>query len=162
MDDRMKLTLKAWPIIALATIALCCVTTNLADAAGWKLHSQSSVVNILGIAGWNLRFLIVLGQVLILAPVLEEFLFRFLLWELPSPGRRTVMAVESSLLLSAAHYLTMPWPDNAFAALFFFGMAQCWLYGKTKCIWHAVLNHALFNATNLVLLLALPKEFVVS
>ena len=63
----------------------------------------------------------------------------------------------SSLLFSAAHYLAQPWPDAAFLALFFFGAAQCWLYLKTGRIVCAMLNHALFNLTNLVLLFVLPK-----
>ena len=51
----------------------------------------------------------------------------------------------------------MPWPNNAFIALFFFGMAQCWLYRKTDRLWAPMLNHALFNLTNLVLLFILPE-----
>ena len=50
-----------------------------------------------------------------------------------------------------------PWPDAAFLALFFFGLAQCWLYRKTDHIWCAILNHGLFNLTNLVLLFLLPQ-----
>ena len=63
----------------------------------------------------------------------------------------------SSLLFSAAHYLAQPWPDAAFLALFFFGVVQCGLYQKTGCIVCAMLNHALFNLTNLVLLFVLPE-----
>ena len=63
----------------------------------------------------------------------------------------------SSLLFSAAHYIAQPWPDAAFLALFFFGAAQCALYRKTGRIWCAMLNHALFNLTNLVLLFVLPE-----
>ena len=43
----------------------------------------------------------------------------------------------------------------AFIALFFFGVAQCWLYRKTDRIWCPMLNHALFNLTNVVLLLTI-------
>ena len=50
----------------------------------------------------------------------------------------------------------MSWPNNAFVALFFFGMAQCWLYNKTGKLWTALLNHALFNLTNLILIFILP------
>ena len=62
----------------------------------------------------------------------------------------------SSVVFSAAHYVQQPWPDAAFLALFFFGVAQCWLYRKTGRLWCAMLNHALFNLTNLVLVLVLP------
>ena len=63
----------------------------------------------------------------------------------------------SSALFSAAHYIAQPFPDAAFLALFFFGLAQCWLYRKTDRIWCAMLNHFLFNLTNLVLLFVVPE-----
>ena len=63
-----------------------------------------------------------------------------------------LVALVASALFSAAHYVLAPWPDNAFFALFFFGFAQCWLYQKTERLWCVVLNHALFNLTNLVLM----------
>jgi len=68
------------------------------------------------------------------------------------------LAVVSAALFSAAHYIAQPWPDAAFLALFFFGLAQTWLYAKTKRIWCAMLNHALFNLTNLVLLFVVPQS----
>ncbi len=121
-------------------------------------------------------------QVLVLLPAVEEVVFRGLLWRLPvkmlckgedarqetedGGGRQTrdmrrakatAAAVVSSALFSAAHYLAQPWPDAAFIALFFFGLAQCWLYQKTSRLWCAILNHGLFNLTNLVLLFLLPE-----
>ena len=66
-------------------------------------------------------------------------------------------ALVSSLAFSAAHYIFQPFPDAAFVALFFFGLAQCWLYCKTDRIWCPMLNHFLFNLTNLVLLFVLPQ-----
>ena len=42
--------------------------------------------------------------------------------------------------------------NSAFIALFAFGIAQCWLYRKTNAIWSPMLNHALFNLTNLLLM----------
>jgi len=66
-------------------------------------------------------------------------------------------AILASALFSAAHYIAQPWPDAAFVALFFFGLAQCWLYKKTDRLWCPILNHALFNLTNLVLLFIIPQ-----
>ena len=65
--------------------------------------------------------------------------------------------IFSAALFSAAHYLQFPFPDDAFLALFFFGLAQCWLYTKTDRLWCAMLNHGLFNLTNLILLFLLPE-----
>ena len=68
----------------------------------------------------------------------------------------TLITAALSALFSAAHYIAQPFPDSVFIALFFFGMAQCYLYKKTSSIWAPVLNHTLFNLTNLVLLFVIP------
>ena len=78
-------------------------------------------------------------------------------------------AVASSAVFSAAHYIDyialvksggFQWLplSNAFLALFFFGIAQCWLYRKTDRIWCPMLNHCLFNLTNLVLMFVVPDS----
>ena len=162
----LKFTLKAWPVIALATIGLCFITTLVAKLFGVTLNDQASLDFVKRMAGWNWPFAQVLLMVLVFAPVGEELVFRGLLWRLPAWGNRwlsVVLAVLSSALFSAAHYLQMPWPDNAFLALFFFGLAQCWLYrkaGKWHGIWCPMLNHALFNLTNLVLLFTVPESWM--
>ena len=113
-----------------------------------------------------------LAQVLLLLPILEEAVFRWLLFMLPArlagkggqllaaprpDALGCTLAVAASALFSAAHYISQPFPDSAFIALFFFGLAQCWLYAKTDRIWCPMLNHALFNLTNIALLLVLPQ-----
>ena len=174
-----KLTLKAWPVIAAATIGLCYLTQTVAKGFGIELPDQANIELVKRYAGWNWNFAFLCLQIIILLPAVEELIFRFLLWRLPTrtldkrqetedgEGRKTedgrrintanVVAVVSSILFSAAHYLAQPFPDSAFLALFFFGLAQCWLYRKTGRLWCAILNHALFNLTNLVLLFVLPE-----
>lgn len=172
----LKLTLKAWPVIALATIGLCYLTQTVAKWFGIELPDQANIEIVKRYAGWNWNFAFLCAQVIILMPAIEELIFRYLLFKLPtgklakfrrftdSPGSLIAkpsitksIAVFSSILFSAAHYLAQPWPDAAFLALFFFGLAQCWLYRKTGHLWCAILNHALFNLTNLVLLFVLPE-----
>ena len=181
MNENLRRTLKAWPVIAAATIGLCFLTQSVAKLFGidlpdqqnvdivrqWMLHAFDSPRNFATCA-----FLFV--QVLLLLPVLEEAVFRWLLFMLPArlawkkagqpsenrqfPGPLGYAFVAvSSVLFSAAHYISQPFPDSAFIALFFFGLAQCWLYKKTDRIWCTMLNHALFNLTNVVLLLVLPR-----
>ena len=205
-------TLKAWPVIALATIGLCYLTQTVAGWFGVTLPDQQNIEVVrrcltqafasskhFGVAA----FLVL--QVVVLLPVVEELVFRGLLFRLPQwawrkglgvwrfgslggretrdgrretgdAGERTFdhstirpfdyfsirpfdysIILLSSLLFSAAHYLAQPWPDAAFLALFFFGVVQCGLYQKTGRIVCAMLNHALFNLTNLVLLFVLPE-----
>ena len=175
MNDKLKFTLKAWPVIAAATIGLCFLTQGVAKLFGIDLPDQQ---NIEVVRSWlthafeSLRHFLnctlLLAQVLVLLPVIEEFVFRWLLFMLPyrfaakhtSCGlRRTAeiaYLVVSSVHFSIAHYVFQPCPDTAFIALFFFGLAQCWLYRKTNRIWCPMLNHALFNLTNLVLLFVVP------
>ena len=176
MHTSLKTTLKAFPVITAIAVALCYITTALADSLfNIKLDDQASleqvrlaikwlVGRLCGNAGWHWylfkdlgSLLVILGQLIVLAPLLEEVLFRWILYRLPRPARPIVPAITSSILFSAAHYIQMPWPNNAFIALFFFGMAQCWLYEKTNSLWCPILNHALFNTVNLVLLFAIPS-----
>ena len=181
----LLLTLKAWPVIAAATIGLCYLTQTVAKWFGIELPDQANIELVKRYAGWNRTFLILCAQVIILMPAIEELIFRYCMFRLPikvgralrarrnqnkavtAPlddcGEAGVLALPltaaiSSALFSAAHYLAQPWPDAAFIALFFFGLAQCWLYKKTARLWCAILNHGLFNLTNLVLLFVLPES----
>ena len=180
----LHLTLKAWPVIAIATIGLCYLTQTVAGWFGIDLKEQETVriMRDMGYYTWRTfkeagfvalfrheaskKFLINIPLVLLAAPIFEEAIFRGLLTRLVAGkdfvaehfGRRTVVCILfSSALFSLAHYLQMPSKNNAFLALFFFGLAQCWLYRKTGHLWCAMLNHALFNLTNLVLLFTLPE-----
>lgn len=177
MNAKLKTTLRAWPTIAAATIGLCFVTQAVAKLFGIDLPDQQ---NVEVVRQWlqhafdsTKNFMMCLGlllQVLLLLPAVEEFIFRWLLFMLPKriAAKKTVMAdygrrelgcslaVVSSALFSAAHYIAQPFPDAAFIALFFFGLAQCWLYNKTERIWCSMLNHFLFNLTNLILMFILP------
>ena len=157
MQDRLKFTLKAWPAIAAATIGLCYLTQAVAELFGVTLPDQANIDMVKRYAGWNGIFASLCLQIVVLMPVIEECLFR-----LPLRWTKRIVpvkpaAVALSALFSAAHYAFQPFPDTAFVALFFFGLAQCWLYLRTERIWCTMLNHALFNVTNLVLLFALPE-----
>ena len=162
-------TLKAWPIVTLVTIGLCFLTKSAASSFGVEIPDQSAILlvrNTLFKSFTSMSaFLGALGivaYVVLVAPLLEEVFFRGLLFRLPTRLLAKSRLFEcsficlSSVVFSAAHYIQQPWPDAAFLALFFFGAAQCWLYRKTGRIWCAMLNHALFNLTNLVLVLVLP------
>ena len=186
----LKLTLKAWPVIAAATIGLCYLTQTVAGWFGIELPDQQNI-DIVRRCGQHAFdslknfgvFAFLCAQVIILLPAVEELVFRGLLFKLPrhlvdkkrgsgipsaseerGSGVLTAClklapwAIFSSALFSAAHYLAQPWPDAAFLALFFFGLAQCWLYRKTDRIWCAMLNHGLFNLTNLILLFIIPES----
>lgn len=161
---KLKFVLMVWPCVFVLTVALSLLTQWAGGFFDIDFPEQTSLDLVRRCAGWNWQFLFLLAQVLVLAPVVEELLFRCVFFALPVSGLRNVefarwiaisFAVLSSALFSAAHYLLAPFPDNAFLALFFFGLAQCWFYRRTGSLWCAMLNHFLFNVTNLVLLFIL-------
>lgn len=169
MSRRLTTTLKAWPVIAVATMGLCFLTKQGAAWVGIDMPDQHQVEimrdALLRAFASSRAFatcLFLLLQVLVVLPALEEIVFRWLLFRWPSrriPNRyrpRVPLALFASALFSAAHYITQPFPDAAFIALLFFGFAQCWLYLRTDRLWCPMLNHALFNLTNTVLILAAP------
>lgn len=131
-----------------------------AEFFGMSLQSQNSVFLLKRIVGWNALFLKFVAMVVVAAPLAEELIFRYLFWRLPSPAKPYLAAVPVSILFTAAHYYQNAWPDNAFLALFFFGMAQCWLYRRTGSLWCPILNHMLFNLTNLAFLLCIPEKYL--
>ena len=226
----LKFTLKAWPVIAIATIGLCYLTQAVAKLFGIDLPDQANIAMVKQHAGWNRVFISLCVQIIVIMPALEEAYFRHFLYKCPqgkpswrgrlyaliptcvilllcvciplglfgsTPRNRILsecpchpwlcfwlgaamlafveysiraslghliaktsvwaIAVFSAVLFSAAHYIVQQFPDAAFVALFFFGLAQCWLYRKTGRLWCPILNHALFNLTNLALLFILPE-----
>jgi len=220
----LHLTLKAWPVIAVATIGLCFLTQQVAGWFGIALPDQKNIEIVKAHAGWNKTFVLLCFQIVILLPAVEELYFRYFVyrraqeplakrnllfsliptaafcalavgaWCSPQIHARMLakvaapafftaaafglaaeyavrvclgraiaktsvgsIAVASAVLFSAAHYLAQPFPDAAFIALAFFGFAQCWLYRRTGRLWCPMLNHALFNLTNLILLFIVPE-----
>ncbi len=168
MKTKFVTTLKAWPVITLITVALCFLTQEGAKFFGIDLPDQMNLDIVRRAAGWNITFAVLVVQIIVLIPALEELVFRLLLFRLPCRRRNAskwasvrfvaVAAVVTSVLFSAAHYIFQPFPDTAFIALFFFGLAQCWLYRRTMSLLCATLNHALFNLTNLILIFILPEN----
>ena len=150
MKERLKFTLKAWPTIFLIAVTLSYLTELAAKHVfGVELPEQDQVEIMRRLFREGPVSLVAFNLALVVAvmPMLEEFLFRWV------TRFSKVLWPVTSVLFAAAHYLQAPFPDNAFFALFAFGMCQCWLYRKTGSIWYPVLNHSLFNLTNLALLL---------
>jgi membrane protease YdiL (CAAX protease family) len=171
----VALTVKAWPVIFIVTIALSFATQAVAKLFGIDLPEQTNIELVRRYAGWNATFSLLVLQIVVLLPAIEEVLFRGGLFRLPLCARRCqgafplvlAAAVASSAVFSFAHYIDYAaWVkgagfslralDNAFLALFIFGFAQCWLYRRTRRLFCAILNHALFNLTNLILLFIVP------
>ena len=172
-ESKLKLTLVFTVVVLVVAIALC----KLCQWCGLPEQNQIQTVRALKeMLGWNREFLNTLAQVLIMAPLMEEPLFRSLLFQLPArlvckdESRSMidapwvlVIAIVSSVLFSMAHNIDMasiaaghgfamlPLSD-AFVSLFVLGFSWCWLYRRTRSIWCSMLSHFLFNLINLILL----------
>lgn len=176
MNSRLKFTLKAWPAVFLIAVTLSYATQAVASLFGVDLPDQAQVEFVKRYAGWNMTFAFIVVQIVVIVPAFEEALFRFLLWKAPlaaaglwraAAAPRAALAAVVSAVFSFAHYIDYTkavstralaftgW-NSAFLALFFFALAQCWIYRRTGALWCALLNHALFNLTNLALLFILP------
>ncbi len=92
--------------------------------------------------------LLLLVIAVLLAPFLEEVLFRGLLF--PALRRRFRFwpaAVLTTLLFTALHFTQTGtyWP--AVEGIFICGMALAWLRERTQCIWPSIAFHMGFNST---------------
>lgn len=182
MNKNVKTTLKAWQAITAVTLGLSFLTQGVAKLFGIDLPEQMQVTivraNLLHAFDDMDTFLYavkLLLNVLIIYPALEEVIFRWAGWRLPvrmlfkgKPAATWMLAAVSAAVFSMVHNIDFAalksegefkWipMSSAFVALFFFGLAQCWLYRKTDRIWCPMLNHFLFNLTNLALLFVLPQ-----
>lgn len=173
-SSKFKLTLLATGAILAAALGISYVCQSLG------LPEQDQILMVKAFRaqmGWNAKFVMLLAQILVFAPLLEEPLFRFLLFRLParfvSREESTnlftapwalVVAIVSSVLFTLAHNIDFASIGNghgfalkpissAFVSLFVVGLGWCWLYRHTRSLWCSMLSHFIFNLTNLVLLL---------
>ena len=165
IPEKIKLTFKAWPIITAIVVAACFFTSQIGFLLNCDLSSQQNIQIVKAVlprafSNWScfLQAAQLVLSILLILPAVEEVAFRWFLWKLPQPKRIYVQAVISAALFSAAHYIVQPFPDNAFVALFLFGIAQCWIYSKTNSLSCCILNHSLFNLTNLLLVFIVPEN----
>ncbi|AKN32680.1 CAAX protease [Clostridium carboxidivorans P7] len=97
------------------------------------------------------RFLIIIPIVIIFAPILEEFVFRWLLFEKTFAPRIGIYlaALLSSIIFGVIHFNL-----RAFPLLIWIGIYNCYLIEK-KGYWYSVFNHFTFNfVTTMALLIS--------
>jgi membrane protease YdiL (CAAX protease family) len=128
------------------------VSELLLHKIGWPLEDQRAIEIFSASKSVWLRAYLVFFAVLI-APMAEEFVFRGLLFSAAKRiGWPKCAWIVTSLLFAAIH-------NNApiFVPLFVFALALTWLYEKTDGLLAPMVAHSLFNATNLVILMASTK-----
>lgn len=95
------------------------------------------------------KFLIMIPIVIIFAPVLEEFVFRWILFQKTFRPRVGVYfaSILSSLIFAFIHFNL-----KAFPLLVWIGLYNCYLINK-KGYWYSVFNHFVFNSVTTTMLL---------
>jgi membrane protease YdiL (CAAX protease family) len=115
---------------------------------GWHPKSQTAVELLNNAPLWPTGIYLAIFAV-VLAPVAEEFIFRGVLFPfVKNLGFPRLAWIGVSLLFALIHV------DAAiFIPLFVLALMLTWLYEKTENLLAPVIAHALFNATNLVMLI---------
>ena len=128
----------------------------LLTVAGHAPRFQESIGLFLASDGFLPRMAFVFFAV-VLAPLAEEGLFRGLLQ--PLLIRRA--GATAGLALTALGFAALHGDLGTFVPLAIFSVALSLAYARTGTLWVSIGMHALFNATNLALLLLLDRLGVV-
>lgn len=128
----------------------------LLKVAGYAPDFQEAISYFLNTGDFKVRAAFLFFAV-VLAPLAEEGLFRGIL--LPLLTRRT--GPLAGMALTALGFAALHADLGTFVALAIFSVALSMAYIRTGTIWVPIAMHALFNAANLALLLALAHAGVV-
>jgi membrane protease YdiL (CAAX protease family) len=132
----------------LITILISAVSTAIFSRINIETKQQEIVTWMTNMPLEN--FLIMIPIVIIFAPVLEEFVFRWLLFEKVFRPRIGIYlaAILSSVIFAFIHFNL-----RALPILIWIGLYNCYLINK-KGYWYSVFNHFTFNfVTTMILLL---------
>ncbi len=118
------------------------------EKLGWPSEDQAAVKLVTDAKSWWTTVYLGVFAVVI-APVAEEFIFRGMLFPFVKQLGWPKLAWFGVSFLFALIHLNAP----TFVPLFVFALALTWLYEKTDNLLAPITAHALFNATNLAVLL---------
>lgn len=126
----------------------------LNKGSAWALEQvrlepiEQPTVKLLQVSlGWGQRLAFGVGAI-VLAPLVEEILFRGVLFRALCQLTRPWVACWGSALAFAAIHLNL----LTFVPLLFIGLVLAWVYASTGRLLAAVVTHAFFNAVNFLLL----------
>ncbi len=144
-----------WLLAALLTGPALLVAWSLHHGSSWvleRLHltpEPQTAVEAVRLASRAWERVLLFGFAVLTAPVLEELLFRGILWPMARDrGYRWIGAIAVSALFALIHLNTA-----AFLSIWFLGLFWTWLYEVSGDLTAPILSHALFNATNVIWLI---------
>jgi membrane protease YdiL (CAAX protease family) len=97
-------------------------------------------------SGGSLNYWILVGNVVILAPLFEEFFFRGFLFQ----QFRRFLSLPNAILLSALVFASVHLSIESFLPLFGLGILLAGVYHYTRCLWASMLTHALWNLGTII------------
>lgn len=133
----------------LGIIIVSSVSTYAFSKMNLKLEQQE-VVTVMSELPLS-KFLLMIPLTVVFAPIVEEYVFRYLMFERAFKKKMGVFAAAmlSSLIFGMVHFNL-----RAFFLILWLGLFNCYLIEK-KGYWYAVFNHMVFNGlTTLSLLLS--------
>lgn len=115
--------------------------------------SQQELVKCFADPSFTLKHHILMaGSVLFVAPVLEEVLFRGIVFRGFAKKLSLPLAMAASGFIFALAHVNAA----SFLALWYLGVSFAWLYTRTRTILAPITLHCAFNLTNLLLLYLFP------
>ena len=135
-------------VVLPVVLLLQAVSVKTLEKLGWPPENEAAVRLFTDAKSW--RTTVYLGVfAVVIAPVAEEFIFRGMLFPFIKQLGWPKLAWFGTSFLFALIHLNAP----TFVPLFVFALALTWLYERTDNLLAPITAHALFNATNLAMLL---------
>ena len=135
------------------TLAMGQLSSHIVRAVQLPAEEQMAVKVIEKAVEPAKRVCFVIAAVLIV-PVAEETLFRGIMYPFLKQRIGTWLAAAiTSIVFSAIHVNVV-----IFIPLVFLALVLTWLYERTDSLLAPILTHAVFNATNLLMLLSAPPD----
>lgn len=102
------------------------------------------------------RFVFMMPITMVFAPVVEEYVFRWLIFEkiLKKPMGTLISTLLSSIMFAVIHFNM-----KSFPAILWIGIFNCFLIHK-KGYWYAVFNHSFFNSVSTVAILLQKLNYI--
>lgn len=121
------------------TIILSIIFYIIFTLLGIKVQQQQIVNRMFQMSKYELIFTAI--SAVIFAPVIEEFVFRYIIFE---KVLKTKMNIYLSIILSSLLFAILHYNLKSFPMIFFIGCVNCYLIDK-KGYWYSVFNHSFFN-----------------
>jgi uncharacterized protein len=143
-------------VVYVALGIICQLLVDVAYAPFSVKHLNRPVTHLFG-AAHGATFVLLIVMTMVLAPIMEEWLFRGVLFRAMSEGANRAgsrRAVVLAILASAALFAAAHGEPVQFLGLFFLGIVLAFLLWRTKRIIPSVITHMSFNGVAIAALVS--------